>query len=217
MNELLLEKIIDIKNFAHKEIFKNVLYLWDVLSFLEEYIKKCSLGKIETDIPSGVHLINPELISIGKGTVVEKGAYIKGPCVIGKNCQIRNGAYIRENVLTGDNCIIGHCVEIKNSIILNNTNIAHFSYIGDSVLGNNVNLGAGVKCANVRLDKKEIKLFIKDVEVGTGLKKVGALIGDNTQIGCNAVLNPATIIGKNVKCFPCINISGNIEAGTTVK
>ena len=217
MKNYQLNNFIDVNDFVHKEIFNKKKYHWDVISEISKYLNSTSLGNIETVIPEGACLINPELISIGKGTIIESGAYIKGPCVIGENCQIRNGAYLRENVVIGNNCIVGHCVEIKSSVILNNTNISHFVYVGDSVIGNNVNLGAGVKCANVRLDKKEVLVSNKENDILVTIKKLGVLIGDNVQIGCNCVTSPATIIGKNSICFPGINIWGYIKNSSLVK
>ena len=199
--------LFDLNEFAHSKILETS-QPWDVLSKLHDYLMGLELGKMEGEIEPGAHLVNPGLISIGKGSVVEAGAYIKGPCVIGKDCQIRHGAYIRGDVLVGDRCIIGHATEVKNSIFLNGSQAGHFAYVGDSVLGNNVNLGAGTKCANLRLDRKNIKIEGKD----TGLRKLGALFGDGAQTGCNAVTNPGTIMEKNSWCLACATPSGVVHA-----
>ena len=161
--------------------------------------------------------MHPELIAIGEGTIVEAGAYIRGPCVIGKNCHIRHGAYIRGNVLIGDNCIVGHTTELKSAILLNHARAAHFAFVGDSILGNDVNLGAGVKCANLRLDNQPVSVPFKDSLLSTGMRKLGAIIGDEVQLGCNVVVNPGTVIGKRTKCFPSLNIGGTIPEDRLVR
>lgn len=142
--------------------------------------------------------------------MIEPGVYIQGPCIIGKNCVIRHGAYIREGVICGDYCQIGHSAELKHSILLNHACATHFVYVGDSILGNEVNLGAGVKCANLRLDRSEVVVAWNGKRVKTGLKKLGAIVGDRVQIGCNCVLNPGTLIGKESFSHPLLNLSGYI-------
>jgi bifunctional UDP-N-acetylglucosamine pyrophosphorylase / glucosamine-1-phosphate N-acetyltransferase len=202
--------------FQHRALFDELEFVWEAISRIELYLKRFPLGAIEVEIPAGVHLVNPELISIGKGTVLEPGAYVKGPCVIGAKCTIRHGAYIRGDLIAGDQCVIGHDTEIKNSILLNQAHAAHFAYVGDSILGNRVNLGAGVKCANLKLDNGLIDVSLEGRRIPTGFRKLGAIIGDDSQIGCNAVTNPGTLIGRNVFCFPCLNISGLIPSDQIV-
>lgn len=214
MKKFLTEAFFDLSDFAHKSIFDECTYAWEALGKLEAFFKKIPLGVIRSEVPSTAYLVNPELISIGKNTRVEPGAYIAGPCIIGNGCEIRHGAYVRGNVLTGDGCVIGHDTEIKNSIMLNNAAAAHFNYIGDSILGNRVNLGAGVKLANLRLDHA---MIVVGVKTQTNLKKMGAIIGDGAQLGCNAVTNPGTLIGKGAFCQPCLAISGYIPSQAKVK
>lgn len=206
-----------LEGFAHTPLFEGCQYPWEALKELQNYLQSLSLGKIETEISPQVYLVNPESIFIGEGTVVEPGAYIQGPCYIGKNCTIRHGAYIRGDVIVGDYCVIGHDTEVKHSILLNHATAAHFNYVGDSILGNKVNLGAGVKCANLRLDHQPIHVLIQGERVNTGLTKLGAIVGDGAQVGCNCVINPGTILGKNSFCFPCLNIYGVVPENGTVK
>lgn len=210
-------QFFSLDEYAHAALFQGCRYPWEALQRLQEYLKSLKLGKIEVEIPSSVHLVHPELISIGQGTVVEPGAYICGPCSIGKNCTIRQGAYIRGNVVTGDYCLIGHDTELKNSILFNRLAAAHFNYVGDSILGNGSNLGAGVKCANLRFDHQPVHVEIAGEKINTGLKKLGAIVGDGAQIGCNCVINPGTILGKNSFCFPCLNITGFIPENSRLK
>jgi NDP-sugar pyrophosphorylase family protein len=209
-NSLLPEAFFHLEQFAHRNLFDGCVFVWEALERLSAYIKAQKLGKIEVDIPSSVHLINPETISIGSGTVIEPGAYIQGPCIIGNNCQIRHGAYIRGDVIAGEACVIGHNTEIKHSILLDRASAAHFNYVGDSILGNGVNLGAGVKCANLRLDHSPISIVFEGKTYKTGLKKLGAIIGDGSQLGCNSVTNPGLLMGRQSLAYPCINVHGYI-------
>jgi NDP-sugar pyrophosphorylase family protein len=209
--------LFDLSNYRHSFIFTDCRYVWEVLCKIEHYLRSLKLGAIEVGIPAGAHLIHPDLISIGKGSVVEPGAYIKGPCIIGENCTVRQGAYIRGKVIVGDSCVIGHDTEMKNALMLNQAHAAHFAYAGDCVIGNRVNLGAGVKCANLRLDRKEIVVHFEGKRFQTHLTKWGAILGDDTQIGCNSVANPGTITGKQVVCYPCVNFGGVIPAGAVIQ
>lgn len=217
MQDLSPSYFFDLSNYRHAAIFNLDDYVWKCLDKIETYLKTLPLGKIEVEVPAGCFLIDAHLISIGKGSIVEPGAYIKGPCYLGQNCVVRHGAYIRGNLLAGDNCVIGHDTEIKNSILLNNAHAAHFAYVGDSVLGNNVNLGAGTKCANLKFDNQKITVQCDGNTIATGMRKFGAVIGDNSQTGCNSVTNPGTLLGQDVFCYPTINIGGFIPSQLIIK
>lgn len=217
MDTLKPQYFFDLSSFQHKDIFNNIQFVWEVLPKIGSYLKSQQLGKIEIEIPKQTYLINPELISIGEGSVVEPGAYIKGPCIIGKNCTIRHGAYIRGDLLAGDHCVIGHDTEVKNALFLNHAHAAHFAYVGDTILGNRVNLGAGTVCANLRLDKGLVKVAVDGKHFNTQLKKFGAVIGDDSQTGCNSVTNPGTLLGKNVFSYPCTNLGGFISSDHVVQ
>lgn len=181
----------DLSSFEHEELFE-VENAWEVISKISNFIKNNST----------------QGVTLGEGTIVEEGAFIKGPAIIGKNCFIAHGAYIRENVILGDNVHIGHSVELKNSIVFNDTHIAHFNYVGDSIIGTYVNFSAGAITANFRLDGANIKIKNEGEEIETGLAKFGAIIGDASRIGVNSVLNPGTILAKNSKVFPLTNVFG---------
>ncbi len=186
------EKIFDLSKYAHADLFKSGDYVWQALSNITAYLEAFPLGKSEALVDKGAYLVHPELISLGPGTVIEPGAYIKGPCILGSDCQVRHGAYIRGFVIAGDRCVIGHATEVKNSIFLDGALAAHFAYVGDSILGNETNLGAGTKCANLRFDGKEVTVK----GIATQRRKLGLLMGDHAQTGCNAVTNPGTLIEK---------------------
>lgn len=191
----------------------DVGYPWDLLRANETLISEIET-MIEGEIEDGV-VIKGNVI-IGEGTVVMTGSYIVGPVIIGKNCRIGPNCYIRPYTSIGDNCHIGNAVEIKNSIVMNNTKIPHFNYIGDSVIGENCNLGAGTKIANLRLDGGEVVVNVKGKAVKTGRKKFGAAIGDNVKTGINASINVGSFVGNDVLIGPGAVVSGFVEPNSRV-
>lgn len=211
------ESYFNLTDFTHRALFDTVEWVWQALDQLEVYLEQYSFKGVNVEQYCGSTFIHSDRIFIGEGTRIEAGSYIQGPCVIGKGCTIRHGAYIRGNVLIGDRCIVGHTTELKSSILLNHARAAHFAFVGDSILGNDVNLGAGVRCANLRLDNQPIKMSIGGVEISTGRRKLGSILGDGVQIGCNVVLNPGTMIGKHTKCCPLLNLSGIIPENMMVR
>ncbi|MCS7199418.1 MAG: hypothetical protein N2327_00780 [Caldimicrobium sp.] len=157
-------------------------------------------------------------IYFAKGVVVEPGAFLEEPCYFSENTQIRHASYVRGAVYTGAGAVIGHTTEVKNSLFLSGAKAAHFAYVGDSILGKNVNLGAGTKLANLKFLKKEIILEVGGQKINTGLKKLGAILGDRVQTGCNVVLQPGTLIGKDSYVYPCRAPSaGYYPPGTKIK
>ena len=141
-------------------------------------------------------------IRIGKGVLIEPGALIKSPTIIGNQTEVRHGAYIRGNCLIGNNCVVGHVTEVKHSIFLDGAKAGHFAYLGDSILGNHVNLGAGTKLANLRFIKGDVTISSSGGQIKTGLRKFGAILGDCVQTGCNSVTNPGALIGKKSMIIP---------------
>ena len=139
---------------------------------------------------------------LGHSSLIEGGATIKSPAIIGNNCEVRQGAYLRGYCLVGDRCVIGHTTEVKHSIFLNDAKASHFAYLGDSILGNRVNLGAGTKCANLRFIPGSVKILYEGKLEDTGMRKFGAILGDNAQTGCNTVTSPGTILGKGGIVMP---------------
>lgn len=182
---------------------------WHLLDAIYEILKSVPNEK-QSPLKRGVFLQNEKEISIGKGCIIEEGAYLEGPCVIGDGTEIRHGAYIRKGSVIGDECIIGHATEVNRSLVLDGAKLPHFNYVGDSVVGEGVNLGAGSKCANVRLDGEEVFVFFEGKKIRTGRKKFGALIGHGASIGCNAVLNPGTVLLPNTSVLPCVAVKGVI-------
>jgi NDP-sugar pyrophosphorylase family protein len=206
---------LDLNQTDHAAIFDGVVNAWEILPTLGAYIlkhvKPGNYGKVIGSPTIGDH------VYIGEGTVIEPGAYIKGPAWIGPNCQIRHGAYIRENVIVGGWSVIGNSSEIKNSFLLNGCQVPHFNYVGDSVLGAKAHLAAGVIVSNLKLSGEVITLRIGDQVIPTGLRKFGALIGDGAEIGCNAVINPGAIIGRHALIYPGVSWRGILRPNFIAK
>lgn len=147
-------------------------------------------------------ILQGDRIALGEGVLVEGGATIKSPAIVGDQTEIRQGAYIRGYCLIGDHCVIGHATEAKHSIFLDDAKAGHFAYLGDSILGNNTNLGAGTKCANLRFIPGNVQIHHQGTLHDTGMRKFGAIMGDNAQTGCNSVTNPGTIMAKGSMLMP---------------
>jgi len=178
------------------------------------YLKGDLLAEAALILP-GAFLFDDRVI-LGPGTVVEPGALIKGPAVIGAETEIRQGAYIRGNCLVGDRCIVGHTTEIKNSIMLDGAKAGHFAYIGDSILGKNVNLGAGTKLANLKIIPGTILVGAGRKHYNTGRRKLGAILGDATETGCNSVTSPGTLLGPRCLVYPCVCVPAGCYPARTV-
>ena len=159
-----------------------------------------------------------DAIFIGPGAVLEPGALVKGPSIIGAHTEVRQGAYVRGKCIVGVRCVVGHTTEMKSSILLNGAKAGHFAYIGDSLLGKDVNLGAGTKLANLKVDGQTIRVTIHGTHITTNLRKFGAMVGDHVEIGCNAVTNPGTILGKSCRVFPLTSVrAGYYEPNSTIR
>jgi NDP-sugar pyrophosphorylase family protein len=210
------ETFLDLQHSEHRMLFENAVNVWEALSQISSYL--------QFRLKPGIHgrLIGKPFISgavfIGAGTVVEQGAMIKGPAWIGEGCEIRNGCYIRENVIVGSGCVLGNSCEFKNSILFDEAQVPHFNYVGDSILGFRAHLGAGVILSNVRLDHAEVLVPNENGGlIPTGLRKFGAIIGDRAEVGCNSVLNPGSMIGRNSMIYPGTQWKGVLPANSTVK
>ena len=195
-----LSDFFDLKDQNHEELFAGVKNAWEVLPKIGPYLKANLKNGSQAKL-IGSPVIG-ENVFLGEGTIVEPGVYIRGPAWIGKNCEIRHGAYIRENVIAGDGCVLGNSCEFKNCVLLSGAHVSHFSYVGDSVVGCDVNLGAGVILSNYRLDGQAIRVRVAGQLVETGLRKFGAMVGDRASIGCNAVVNPGSLVAKEARILP---------------
>jgi NDP-sugar pyrophosphorylase family protein len=208
-------ELFDLKQTAHGEIFSGCEFSWEALKKLQDYLA-ASLRPAQPHRGAGRAFLG-ENVFIGEGTVVEDGAMIKGPAIIGRNCQIRHNAYLREHVIVGDNCVIGNSCELVRSLLFNHCQVPHFNYVGDSILGHKAHLGAGVKVSNYKLTPGQVTVELNGQPFDTGLRKFGALIGDGAEIGCNAVLNPGSIIGRGAIIYPNVFWRGFLPANMIAK
>ncbi|OQY44478.1 MAG: hypothetical protein B6242_12615 [Anaerolineaceae bacterium 4572_78] len=208
----------NLDTFQHKAMFNDerIKYVWDTLTIIEDYLNDILKPEILGEVHPHADLIGNN-IYIAQGAVVEAGAYIQGPTYLGPKTVVRHGAYIRGKVITGEGCIIGHATEVKNSIFLNKAKAAHFAYVGDSILGTNVNLGAGTKLANFKIRGTEVVVNINGNIYPSGLRKFGAILGDNVSIGCNTVCNPGTLIAPNSIICPLVSVRGYYPKRSLIK
>jgi NDP-sugar pyrophosphorylase family protein len=208
-------ELFDLKQTEHAAIFDGCKYAWEALSKIAAYVT----AHVRPDLRNRCHgtAYIGEHVSIGEGTVLEDGVMITGRAIIGRNCQIRHNAYIRGDVIIGDNCVVGNSSEIKNSLLFNNAQAPHFNYVGDSILGHKAHLGAGVKISNFKVFPGNITIEIDGKPFDTGLRKFGALLGDRSEIGCNAVLSPGSIVGREAVVYPNVTWRGFLPGGMIVK
>lgn len=204
--------LITYQNTLAEDLLAKTVYPWEALPLINQYIldlgpnlSKSEYNQIAKDI------------WIHKSTTIAETASIKGPLIIGPDCEIRHAAFIRGNVLIGNNCTVGNSTELKNSLLVSFVEAPHFNYIGDSILAPYSHLGAGVITSNIKADRKNIILNHENNKIKTGLRKFGAIIGDNVEIGCNAVLNPGSIVGKNTIIYPLSMVRGILEADVIYK
>jgi NDP-sugar pyrophosphorylase family protein len=205
----------DLSTFAHAALFEGTRFVWEALERLPEYIAEHMAGGLDGRVMPGA-LIEGE-VYLGEGTVVQPGAMIVGPAIIGKNCQVRHGAFIRGHVILGDRAVVGHATEVKTAVLLDDAAAPHFNYVGDSILGARVNLGAGSICSNFKMTHEPIVVRVGDQAIETGMRKLGAILGDGVEIGCNAVLNPGTLIGPGSLVYPTASVRGWHPAGSVIK
>lgn len=193
-----------------KVFFESHEYPWEMIPDIGPLIETLLCKGIE-----GYSLLR-EGILVGKGVKISPMSEICAPAVICHGAEIRIGAYIRGNAIVGENCVIGNSCEVKNSILLNGVQIPHYNYVGDSVLGNHSHLGAGAICSNLKNDKSNVVVH-GEVDYPTGLRKLGAILGDGVNVGCGCVLNPGTVIGKNTSVYPLQSLRGIIPSCKIIK
>jgi UDP-N-acetylglucosamine diphosphorylase / glucose-1-phosphate thymidylyltransferase / UDP-N-acetylgalactosamine diphosphorylase / glucosamine-1-phosphate N-acetyltransferase / galactosamine-1-phosphate N-acetyltransferase len=191
---LKVEDLFDLSQTEHAALFDGCEFAWDALKQLKSYLEANRRPGQHHRMIGAAHI--GDQVFIGEGTVIEDGVMIKGPAIIGRNCEIRHNAYIRDHVIVGDGCVLGNSCEFKHALLFNGCQVPHFNYVGDSILGYRAHLGAGVKISNVKLVPGNVMVEHDEKRYDTGLRKFGALLGDHTDIGCNAVLNPGSIIGR---------------------
>ncbi|MBD5519981.1 MAG: UDP-N-acetylglucosamine pyrophosphorylase [Lachnospiraceae bacterium] len=195
-----------------KDIFESVTYPWEVLPKISEFIIK--LGNT---LPEEKYEKREGNVWIAKSAKVYPSAYIGGPAIIDEDAEIRHCAFIRGNAIVGKGAVVGNSTELKNVILFNKVQVPHYNYVGDSILGYKAHMGAGSITSNVKSDKTLVVVKAETEHYETGLKKFGAMLGDNVEVGCNSVLNPGTIIGKNTNIYPVSRVRGVIAPNSIYK
>ena len=191
------------------DIFTDIDFPWDVLPKIKDFIIGLGKSLSEEDYDK-----KGDNIWIAKSADIAHTATINGPCIIGKDTEVRPGAFIRGNAIVGENCVVGNSTELKNVILFNNVQVPHYNYVGDSILGYKSHMGAGSITSNV---KSDVVIKYEGDKIATGLRKMGAILGNYVEVGCNSVLNPGTIIGSNTNIYPLSSVRGYIPKGSIYK
>ena len=207
MKDFTISNMLDLNETIAAELFEGKTYPWEVLPEIGEFIIK--LGK--TLDPSEYEK-KGENVWIAKSATVAPTASITGPAIIGREAEVRHCAFIRGKAIIGKNCVVGNSVEVKNAILFDNAQVPHFNYVGDSVLGYRAHMGAGAVTSNVKGDRQPVVVHRGSERMETGLKKLGAMLGDYAEIGCGAVLNPGAVIGRGAQVYPLVSVRGTVPA-----
>ena len=213
MNEnLTIGKLFDLNETVAGDYLGGFVYPWEALSGIGELI--LSIGK---NLSEDKYEKRGDDIWIAKSAHVFESAYIKGPCIIGENTEVRHCAFIRGNALVGSDCVVGNSTELKNVILFNHVQVPHYNYVGDSILGAYAHMGDGSITSNVKSDKKNIVIKDGTTRIETGLRKIGAFLGDHVEIGCGSVLNPGSLIGRGTIVYPLSSVRGAVPEKSIYK
>ena len=207
-----IRDLFDLSKTIASGLFEGKTYPWEVLSEIKAYILK--LGET---LPSDEYDHPEEGVWIAKDAKVFPSAYIGSPCIIDHGAEVRHCAFIRESAIVGKNAVVGNSTELKNVILFDSVQVPHYNYVGDSVLGYKAHMGAGSITSNVKSDKSLVVIKQPDAPLETGRKKVGAMLGDFAEVGCNSVLNPGTVIGRNAQIYPVSCVRGVVPANSIYK
>ena len=212
MNNAKIENLYDLDKTIAADLFKGHEYPWELLPLIGDFIKELG-AKLDPE----VYEKRGEDIWVAKSAKVFDSAYLSGPLIIDENAEIRHCAFIRGKAIVGKNCVVGNSTELKNVILFDNVQVPHYNYVGDSILGFKSHLGAGSITSNVKSDKTLVIVKDGEEKIETGLKKFGAMLGDHVEVGCNSVLNPGTVIGRESSVYPTSCVRGVIPAGHIFK
>ena len=212
MEECKIKNLYNLEETIAKPLLESFEYPWEALPKISQFI--IELGeKLNTEI----YELKGENIWIAKSAEIAPTAFIKGPTIIGENAEIRHCAFIRGNAIVGNKAVVGNSTELKNVILFNNVQVPHYNYVGDSILGYKAHMGAGSITSNVKSDKQLVIVKNGKESIETSLKKFGAMIGDNVEVGCGSVLNPGSVIGKNTNIYPLSSVRGVVQENSIYK
>ncbi len=213
MDGIKISDLYDLNETLAGDYLKKYTYPWEALPGIGDMVT--ALGET---LDPGIYEKKGDDIWIAKSAKIHQNVgSITGPCIIGENTELRPGAFIRGKVLVGNDCVVGNSVELKNVIFFNHVQVPHLSYVGDSILGFYAHMGAGSTVSNVKQDKTPVTVKKGDEKIETGLKKFGAMLGDHVEVGCNSVLNPGTIVGRNSNIYTLVRVRGVIDADSIMK
>lgn len=212
IKEMTVQEMYTLEETIAKDLFEGVQYPWEVLPKIGEFI--VALGQT---LPEEEYEKVGENVWIAKSANVFPSAYIHGPAIIGKNAEVRHCAFIRGNAIVGEGAVVGNSTELKNVILFNKVQVPHYNYVGDSILGYKAHMGAGSITSNVKSDKKLVVVKSQQGMVETGLKKFGAMLGDEVEVGCGTVLNPGSVVGSHTNIYPLSSVRGYVPAGSIYK
>ena len=206
--KLCVSALYDLCHTAAAPLLETVEYPWEALPKIGAFIRE--LGQ---DLPQEEYDHPQEEVWIHKTAKIYPNNFIAGPCIIGPETEVRPGAFIRGNALVGAHCVVGNSTELKNVILFDNVQVPHYNYVGDSILGYKSHMGAGALTSNVKQDKSPVTVRAGFRRLETGLKKFGAMLGDHVEVGCNSVLKPGTVVGRNSRVYPLSMVRGFVPGG----
>ncbi len=212
MEKLTVKELYTLEETIAKDIFEGVTYPWEVLSKIGSFIME--LG---STLPEDEYDKIGENVWVAKSAKVFPSAYIHGPAIIGKDAEVRHCAFIRGNAVVGEGAVVGNSTELKNVILFNKVQVPHYNYVGDSILGYKAHMGAGSITSNVKSDKKLVVLKTPEGNIETGIKKFGAMLGDEVEVGCGTVLNPGSVVGKQSNIYPLSSVRGYVPSNSIYK
>lgn len=212
MEALMIKNLYNLEETIAADLFDGLTYPWEALPKIGEFIKK--LG---ATLPEEEYDKVGEDVWIAKDAVVFPSAYIHGPAIIGKGAEVRHCAFIRGNAIVGEGAVVGNSTELKNVILFNKVQVPHYNYVGDSILGYKSHMGAGSITSNVKSDKKLVVVKTPEGNIETGMKKFGAMLGDEVEVGCGSVLNPGTVVGSHSNIYPLSSVRGFVPGNSIYK
>ena len=212
MSNITVSELYDLDETIASKLFEGVTYPWEVLPLIHDFI--IELGKT---LPKDIYEERGENIWVAKSAKIAPTACLNGPLIVDEEAEIRHCAFIRGNAIVGKGAVAGNSTELKNVVLFNKVQVPHYNYVGDSILGFKAHMGAGSITSNVKSDKTLVVVKGEDIVIETGLKKMGAMLGDNVEVGCNSVLNPGTVIGRNTNIYPTSMVRGVIPANSIYK